>query len=124
MTIYCQYTGPTDPFLRQDRSPKETLKGYFGRLSSSSFKVTLDSRRWLSSRSPSSAGARCDRLCWSFAGDIAGVLVDPSRQRLTSDIGRMIDPDQYADAGVGAHMGLLPRQQQLEDRVAHWPGLV
>src|SRR5262249_9146482 len=47
-----------------------------------------------------------------------------SRQRLAADIGRARDLHQHADAGIGANMGLLARQQQVEDLLVDRAALV
>src|SRR5579862_5740658 len=47
-----------------------------------------------------------------------------SGQRLTPNIAGTLDLDQHADAGVGADMGLLARQQQIEYGVVDRPALV
>src|SRR5580700_3381291 len=47
-----------------------------------------------------------------------------SGQRFAPNIGGSFDLDQYADAGVGADMGLFARQQQIEYGVVDRPALV
>src|SRR3954449_10826589 len=45
-----------------------------------------------------------------------------SRQRLSPHVRGAVDLDQHADARVRAHMGLLARKQQTEDRVVDRTG--
>ena len=47
-----------------------------------------------------------------------------SGQRLAPNIGGALNLDQHADAGVGADMRLLARQEQIEYGIMNGPALV
>src|SRR5690242_10459301 len=49
---------------------------------------------------------------------------EESHNRLAADVDRLLDFQQHADAGLGAGVGLLARQELGEDRLAHRPRVV
>src|SRR5580704_6675999 len=64
------------------------------------------------------------RTAWASLRSAHPTNQPQSRQRLAPNIRGTLDLDQHADAGVGADMGLLAWQEQIEDGVTDRPALV